>query len=190
MKKWLFNPFVYIAGAKALVIGLACMLATGVISFYSHVHFDGVVDIHPGRVSTLQVHLLEQLIIWAVPVVIFYLAGVIFSHSSIRIIDIAGTIAMSRWVMIFIAIIGFAMHVPSVMPKTLDDMRTLLTPSFIFFTVINLLAVIWMITLLYNAFVTSCNIKGGKATGIFIVSLLISEIIASLIIHPLLLPLF
>ncbi len=44
MKIWLFNPFKYIAGAKALLIGLALMLATAVIASFSLTHFDGVID--------------------------------------------------------------------------------------------------------------------------------------------------
>jgi hypothetical protein len=183
MRLWLFNPFVYIAGARSLFIGLAAMLATAIIGFYSHTHFDGVIDIHSGHISPLYVHLLEQLIDWGMLSIVFYLGGRIFSQSSIRLIDVAGTIAMARWVMIVPAIIGFAIHAPDVMPKTIEEIKAIMTPGFIAFGFITLLFDIWMVTLFYSAFVTSCNMKGGKGTGIFIIGLMLAEFTASMIIH-------
>src|SRR4051812_45608613 len=107
MKKWLFNPFVYIAGAKSLLIGWVIMLATAVIGYYSKTHFDGVVDLHTGYATPLYAYFFEQIIDWGCFALVFYIAGAIFSSSSIRFIDVAGTAALARWPVIFSAIIGF-----------------------------------------------------------------------------------
>ena len=49
----LFNPFVYIAGGKALVLGLLTILVAGFLGSLSTTHFDGVLDTHTGRPATL-----------------------------------------------------------------------------------------------------------------------------------------
>lgn len=183
MKKWLFNPFVYIAGAKSLFIGLTFMAATAVIGCYSHTHFDGVVDMHNGRISALPFYLWEQLIDWGTLIVVFFITGKIFSKSSIRIIDVAGTMAMARWVTIFVAIMGFGINAPNVMPHSTDDLLKTITPSFVFFALLAFVFMIWMIALMYNAFRVSCNMKGSQATGLFILSLILAEIISKLEIY-------
>jgi len=183
MKKWLFNPFVYIAGARALVVGCIVMLLTAVIGFYSHTHFDGVIDLHFGKVSPLSYHLLEQLIDWACIVIVFFIAGKIFSRSSIRFVDVAGTLAFARWVLVFPTLIGFAINAPATLPHDTNEILKLVTPAMICYGLVSLVFIIWMIALMYNAFTISCNLKGGKATGVFIAALLAAEILSKIAIH-------
>jgi len=97
MKKWLFNPFVYIAGARSLVIGWVIMLITACICMYSHTHFDGVLDAHNGRVTLASMYFIEPFTDWICLVLALYLGGIIFSKSTIRFIDVAGTLALARW---------------------------------------------------------------------------------------------
>ncbi len=197
MKKWLFNPFVHIAGGRALLLGLLAMAATAVIGYFSHTHFDGVIDIHTGRVSPFTTHVLEQMIDWLTMTVVFYLAGVIFSGSKIRLIDVAGTMALARWVMIFPAIIGFGIragnfsykvreNLMEAAPKMTSDVSKLLTPQNIALSLLCVVFSIWMIALMYNAFSVSCNMKGGKAAAVFTVSIIVTELIAFASIHNLL----
>ncbi len=184
MKKWLFNPFMYIAGTKALIIGLAAMLAAAVIGYYSKTHFDGVLDAHTGHSSPMWFYLEDALVDWSLPVVIFYIAGRIFSKSSIRLIDVAGTLALARWVMLFPAIAGFVFYMPAPnQPVSMEEMmKPAMSGPVIVFGLLSLLFVIWMVALMYNAFTTSCNLKGGKAVWIFVVGLLVSEILSKIIL--------
>jgi len=185
MKKWLFNPFIYIAGTKALVIGWAVMLATAVIGYFSKTHFDSVIDAHTGHSSPMWFYLEDALVDWSLPVAIFYIAGRIFSKSSIRFIDVAGTFALARWVMIFVAIVGFGVYMPEPnKPWTVEELiKHSMTGSVIVSGLISLAFVIWMIALMYNAFTTSCNLKGSKAVWIFIVGLLLAEILSKIILQ-------
>ena len=183
MKKWLFNPFIYIAGAKALIIGWAAMLVTAVICYFSKTHFDGVIDVHTGHTSPMLVFFLEVVIDWGCPVAVFYITGRIFSTSSIRLIDIAGTFATARWVMIFPALAAFGVYTPAKAPVTVDDILRSITPSVIVFGLFTVLFAIWMIALMYSAFTTSCNLKGGKAVWSFIIGLIIAEVLSKLILH-------
>lgn len=51
MKIWLFNPFKFIAGNKALVLGVAAMLITAIVCLFEKTHLDGIIDVHEGRVT-------------------------------------------------------------------------------------------------------------------------------------------
>ena len=54
----LFNPFVKIAGAPSLFIGLTSMLLAGFVGYLSKTHFDGILNIHAGIQASWYVHLL------------------------------------------------------------------------------------------------------------------------------------
>jgi hypothetical protein len=124
MKKWLFNPFVYIAGSKALLIGWSIMLLTAIVSIFSHTHFDGVIDLHTARTATpVYLYFMEQLIDWGFVVVLCYIASLIFSRSSVRLVDIAGTVALSRAPMLLVSFIGFGM-----VPPVSDSVKVMVLP--------------------------------------------------------------
>lgn len=181
MKKWLFNPFTYIAGAQALAIGWGIMIVTSIICFFSKTHFDGVLDLHySANRAPYWMHLAEPLIDWVILTITIYGAGLAFSKSSIRIIDVAGTISLARWPMLFAALIGFFIHVPAKM-QTLQDIQNVFTASMIFFSILELVFNVWMVALFYNAFSVSCNLKGSKSAWIFVAAILLSEIFSKTI---------
>jgi hypothetical protein len=172
MTIWLFNPFTYIAGLKSLLIGWLLMLLTAFIASYSGAHFDGALDVHGSlKVMPAWIFFIEQLIAWGSLVITFYLSGFFFSSSSVRFIDVAGTTALARAPLIIVAILHFAISTPAI------------TPLYIGTSLIELLFIIWMIALLFNAFKVSCNIKGNKAVIVFIVSLIVAEIISKVILY-------
>jgi hypothetical protein len=175
MKKWIRNPFVYVAGEKALVLGWLVMLATACISFFSRTHFDGVLDAHVGMHGSFPLYFLEQFISWSSAVLIFYMVGRMSSPSAIRPIDVAGTLAFSRSPLIFVALIGFGF------PHTIDIRH--LDPSFVLLTLSELVFIIWMVALMYQAFTVSCNLKGGRATGLFIAAVVIAEVLSKLLFY-------
>lgn len=183
MKKWLFHPFTYVAGSRALIIGWAVMILTSVICVYSNVHFDGVLDMHNGaKKFPLSMYLFEQFIDWVSLVLILFAAGRIFSQSAIRFIDIAGTLALARWPLIFPALIGFGIHVPATKNMSIDELQKQFTPGMIGLSLLSIVFMIWMVALLWQAFSVSLNLKGGKAAGIFIGGLILAETISKLIL--------
>jgi len=188
MKKWLFNPFFYVAGSRSLIIGWLIMLATACIAYYSHAHFDGVIDMHVGRVTPMPVYFYEQLIDWGCLVLILYPAGLIFSRSSIRFIDVAGTLALARWPMIICAILAFGIkgtgHMP-VINNTADAMKLLdsMLGTILLAIFVVLPVIIWFVALMYNAFKLSCNIKAPKSTMVFIPALIIAEVLSHLLLY-------
>ena len=172
--KWLFNPFLYIAGAKALLIGWIAMLLASVVAYFSKTHFDGAIDIHFGAGGNYSFFLAEQFIAWISLSMLFYPIGLIFSKSKIRLIDVAGTMAMARVITLPVSFMGFL----PIYPVNLDD-PTILILSII----VTLVPAIWMIALMFNAFVVSTNIRGAKATACFTTGLISAEILSKVLLH-------
>lgn len=172
--KWLFNPFIYIAGKQALFIGWAAMLAATFVAWLSHTHFDGAIDIHFGSPAKYIFYLFEQFVAWSSTTIIFYVIGIVFSKSRIRLIDIAGTVSMARAITLPIAILGFL----PIFPVNLESpfkLALAAIPAIIFG--------VWMVALLFNAFVVSTNIRGNKAVVCFIAGLLAAEILSKILIY-------
>jgi hypothetical protein len=48
LTQWLFNPFRFIAGFKALLLGLIVIALTSLLASLSDTHFDGTLDVHLG----------------------------------------------------------------------------------------------------------------------------------------------
>lgn len=176
MKKWLFNPFTYIAGSKALIVGSIIMLVTLFAAYYGNMHFNGAIDAHFGSPQPFVVYLLEQVIAWGSLVVVFYALAFFLSSSNFRFIDIAGTIAIARAPMFLVAVIGLLSksYMETSNPNAIDGVV-------IAIGLLMLLPLIWMIALMYHAFTVSFNLKGTKAVVGFIGGLIFAEIISLLL---------
>jgi len=173
-QNFFINPFRYVAGTRALLIGLAGMLLTAIIARYSETHFDGVLDAHFGMEAPLSLFIIEGVISWLCAVICFYVAGMILTRSAVRLVDIAGTMAFARLPMIFVALVGFFV---SGTPVNLED----IDPSFIVAGVVGMLFTIWMVTWMYQAYIISTNLKGAKGIVSFIVALIVAEVMSKLL---------
>ncbi|RYE20333.1 MAG: hypothetical protein EOP42_27635 [Sphingobacteriaceae bacterium] len=166
----------YVAGWQALSFGLLLMAITTVTAFFSHTNFDGAIDVHFNPNFPFWFHVFEQLNAWLSTVIVFFIIGILLSKSNIRLIDVAGTLALARAPMLFAALIGF---VPA--------LHQLPTPDHLFaIAVWGLLAAIvsiWTIALMYNAFIISCNLKSNKAIVGFIISIVLAEIVSKISIY-------
>ena len=103
--RWMFNPFVRIAGPRSLIIGLAGIVAAGVAAAGAGIHFDGLLDVHAGNEVALWVPVVEGLVNWAVFTLLLMVVALLFSKSAVRLIDIAGTQAMARMPLLLVAAI-------------------------------------------------------------------------------------
>lgn len=175
MNTWLFRPFTYIAGGKALLTGWLIMLLTSVVAYFSRTHFDGAIDAHASFLTLpYYVYLLETLIAWGSVVACCYAAAVIFARTSFRFVDLAGTTALARTPMLGFALLNF------VMPPV--SMASDITPMVLALSLLGLPFLIWTLILLYQAFSVSTNMKGNKAILIFIGALLVAEVLSKVLI--------
>jgi hypothetical protein len=194
LRQWLFNPFQFIAGSGALLVGLAVILVTAFLGSLSNTHFDGVLDVHTGRAAPLWFFLTEVLIDWLCLSVVLLIAALFVSRSSFRIVDVFGTQALARapHLLTILAVLprGFDRFAEYLLAKAMQQTptNTIESTDILFFaagTIVMLLMIIWMVTLMYRAYSVSCNTKGGKAVSSFIAGLIIAEILSKLAIWQL-----
>lgn len=184
----LFNPFRYIAGTKSLVWGLIFIISEIVLLYGNGYVMDGYVHItHKPDGMLLWQAALVQVVMWLLPALLLYCCGLVMSHSKIRVVDILGTTAFAQLLLLPII-------VPMLIPAVADMLKTVadaaLDPAFV--SIIDTLPVVplllfavwslvWLILFYvwnYNAFSTSCNVRGGKAITVYIVVSLIVIIVA------------
>ena len=188
----LFNPFVYIAGAKALGLGLAAILLAGLVGSASNTHFDGVLDTHTGAEAPLWFFLAEGVIDWLCLSIVLWLAGKIISQSSFRAIDLFGTQALARWPSLFITVLTLATPYQRFGRELIEQLKRgkfefNSTDALIFFAVALAMIpfICWMVALMYKSFSVSCNVKGAKAIVTFIIGIVLAEILSKLCLIPL-----
>jgi hypothetical protein len=181
IRTWLFNPFIYIAGFKSLLIGIALMAISAWVGFLNNSHFDGVLDMHRAMAAQFHIFLLEVVIDWVSISLVLFVFGVILSKSKIRWIDVFGTQALARWPMIPVAIL--VVFIPNVRNMNLSnpqDMILLLIPAMLL-----LPFMIWFVALMFNAYKVSCNLKGNSLIISFIGGLISAELISKILITQL-----
>jgi hypothetical protein len=191
--KLLFRPFEYVSEFKALTIGIAAIALSGLLNVFSGTHFDGVLDVHFGDSKSYSyLFLLEGVINWISFSVLLFVSGKIFSPSSIRFIDVFGTIAMARWPLFIVAILSLVIPHQTVdqfiMAKAININAPVVVEMyeivlFIILSLVMILVAIWVIILMYRAYSVSCNLKGAKGVWSFIVALLIAEVISKYLIY-------
>ncbi len=194
MTNFLFNPFKIIAGGRSLLLGLVIMLLTALIAWASNVHFPDIISLKTSPDLPLTYLLTQTLANWLVFSTCLFIFALIASPSSIRAIDIFGTQALARFPYLPGALIGFSGTMDRfgqfILSKTIQpDIQSTISSLDILVAIVliifSLLMLIWMITLMYNAFSISANMKGAKAIVGFIVILILSVIVNQIISYQL-----
>ena len=178
--RWLFNPFVRIAGARSLVIGLSGIAGAGLVAAGAGIRFDGLLDVHAGYEVALWMPVVDGLVNWAVFTLLVVVAALLFSKRAVRLIDIAGTQAMARTPLLLVAAICNLPWIQDTFDGTaavllggeLDG--TTLT-GLVAVILVTLGGVVWMVALMWKAFSISCNMRGGRAIALFILAVLLGE---------------
>jgi len=194
LRQWLFNPFQFIAGSGALLLGLIVMLASAFLGSLSNTHFDGVLDVHSGTTAPLWFFLTEVLIDWLCISIVLLIAALFVSRSSFRVVDVFGTQALARAPYLISALallpegsIRFTNYLVSKITQQVPA-EAIKSTDILFFAagiIVVVLMIIWMVVLMYRAYAISCNVKGGKAVSSFIAGLIIAEMLSKLAIWQL-----
>jgi hypothetical protein len=191
---WLFNPFTYIAGWQALLVGLAAIVIAALLGSVGKTHFDGVLDLHIGAEAPLWFFIAEGFIDWLSLAIVLLLAGLILKGAGFRVIDVFGTQALARWPMLFSAAVGILpanQRVTEALVKMIQNPNQppvfpiADTAVFAAAMIIILVMTVWMVALMYRAYAVSCNLKGAKAIISFIAALLIAESVSKFALWPL-----
>ncbi len=182
----IFNPFIYVAGGKALAIGVTAIVASSLMLYSGGMIQDSFIHFGFAKVSLLQT-LAVQALYWLMPAVALYLCGLMMTKSKIRMIDILGTTAFAQ---IILLLMIAPMLLPVVQNATVEllsslqsgntaqpDGMIILVASSFWSTLCLILYYIWN----YNAFSVSCNVKGAKAITMFVLVQLVVTLVSNLI---------
>lgn len=189
ISRWLFNPFYYLAGGKALVIGVIVILITGVLACIGKIRFNGLLDFFMGiEAAPLWLNISEILISWLLLSILLLLFGKILSKSRIRLIDVFGTQALARFPYLFLPLVALPLGAGRFAQKILADPAAWQAFSldlviFLFLYLFIYAMLIWMVVLMYRAFSVSCNVFGKSAISLFVVALIVGEILSVIIIR-------
>ena len=184
--KALFNPFRYIAGAKALIFGLVFIVASTLLLYSggfiqdSYIHI-GMADAPLWHVATM------HFVWWLLPALLLYLCGLALSKSKIRIIDILGTTAFAQLILLLMIA---PMLLPVVMNNMLESVAALQSGAIIeptslmpiiIYSIWSLICLVVFYIWNYNAFAVSCNVSGWKAIVAFIAVQVVVTIVGTII---------
>ena len=178
--RWLFNPFVRIGGEQALAIGLSVIVVGGLVAGAADVHFDGLIDFHPGYRVSFWVPVVEGLVNWSVISVLLALVALLVAPRTVRLVDVVGTQALARVPLLPAALACLPTPVRNgnaELAAAAADGR-IVTPATVTL-VAGLLAsacAIWMVWLMWKAFAVSCNQRGFRAVAIFMVAVIAGEV--------------
>ncbi|MBQ6868876.1 MAG: hypothetical protein IJO17_00245 [Alistipes sp.] len=184
--KALFNPFRYIAGAKALIFGLVFIVASTLLLYSGGFIQDSYIHIGMAKASLWYVGAM-QIVWWLLPALLLYLCGLALSKSKFRIIDILGTTAFAQLILLLMIV---PMLLPAVMNNMLESVAALQSGAIIeptslmpiiIYSIWSLICLILFYIWNYNAFAVSCNVSGWKAVAAFIAVQVVMTIVGTLI---------
>ncbi|MBT7067581.1 MAG: hypothetical protein HN919_14870 [Verrucomicrobia bacterium] len=188
---WLFDPFKYVAGMESLLIGLFAIAIAGSVGSFSSTHFDGVLDTHTGMQGPWWCFLAEGLISWLSLSVVLWVLGKIVSKTAFRTIDLFGTQALARWPTLIVSAAclstgytQFSKFITWKFANTGEETPFLISDAVAFGSVVVLMIFVtcWMTYLMYKSYSVSCNVKGGRAIGSFVVGIILGEVISKIAI--------
>ncbi len=188
---WLFTPFKFIAGSKALFIGIGVLIALSILGYLGNVHFGGIIGPSIAESSSQSpyiLHAIYQLSAWGSMTLVFYITARIVSKTSVRLIDIAGTMAVSQAPFILVALLGLfpevhlnlgdphTANIDGIMQVVKDNIAMIIMVS-----IVSIIIMIWSMILKYNAYSVSANVKGVIGGISFTIGIIICEILSRLI---------
>lgn len=182
------NPFIRIAGMKALMWGLAGMVISTCMSWMSGYHYHGLLHFGPAPNPAWWCFLAEHMVVWLVPAAMFYLGGLLWSSSRIRIIDVFGTVLFAQLPLLGMNVINMlpAMQVMIQMDANMTIEAMMAQPDFILAVILTLVGLPFLIITLiwmFKAVKVSCNLKGWQLWTTALVGIFGGDILCRMLIQ-------
>ena len=183
LSTWLFNPFLFLGGERILTAGLIILAIHIPIGYMLDIRFDGAIDMHlVSSVSSWMTPVFDILIAWGTMVICMFGAARLF-QSPIRLIDIAGAVAVAR-IPLLISILPVNLLDPNV--ESVEQLLSLQGGEFyqlVALGIISMIFLVWFFVLLFNAFKINSNLKGARLWTGYLGSILIAEIVSLYLIQ-------
>lgn len=191
MRTWLLNPFTKVAGGRALAFGAAGLLLAALSAWLYQARFDGVLDMHFLDGTTLVQPLLDGVVNVLALTLVFYPLGLWLNRGRVRLLDVAGTMALARAPFALLPLLnaggflqstsvalaqGLAQGAPGHLPAA--QLTLLLALALVALGVL-----VWTIGLYYRAYTVSCNLRGARGVVSFVVGLIAAEALSKWLIY-------
>ncbi len=190
-RKSIYNPFVYVAGEKALALGIGVIVLSALTGYLNNTWLDGILDLHYGPPAPFYWHLTMGLINWLSVLLVLTPLAYILSGTRVRFVDLAGTFALARFPMLIAVLTGF-FNAPfrvsqEVLYRFLEIGEPANATSFdyaltILIVTLIILMIIWQVALLFNAYKLCTNLKGTRAGVSFTAGFVIAYILSKVLI--------
>ena len=181
------NPFIRIAGMKALGWGVLGLAVSTWICWISGYHYHGLLHFGPAPNPAWWCYLAEHLIVWLIPALLFFLGGVFLSHSHILIVDVLGTVLFAQLPLLVMSLISLLppMRMLSQMDMNMSPEKLLAQPYFLQAVVLSLLGLPFLIVMLvwmFNALKVSCNLKSWQLWTVALVGIIGGDVLCRIVI--------
>lgn len=188
--KSLINPFEKIAGWKALAWGLAGMALSIALCIMTGYHYHGLLHYGPASNGAWWTYLVEHIVVWLIPAILFYAGGLMFSHSHIRAIDVLGTTLFAQLPLILstlITAVPTMQELANIKPDStvegmMEQLQGINLTVIIICALLLAIVVALMIIWLFRAVKISCNLKGWRLWAVYLTAILIGDVITRMII--------
>lgn len=184
---YLRNPYRWLQDRNLLTISVFSLLIGMIISHFCQVEFQ-VLRINPlNEVSWIKAFF-NQLIIIAVPTVLFFITAKIINKKT-RLLDILTTVTVALIPYYILALQNINHFLTNETHAIEEAMKSgnftdyLPSPLFILLSILSLVFIAYYIYLLVTGFKTATNSKKAWHYILFVLALILSDIIASIIIN-------
>lgn len=183
----LINPFERIAGWEALLWGLAGMVISTALSYYSGWHYHGLLHFGPAPNPAWWCYAVEHFAVWMIPAVMFYLGGLLLSRSRIRMVDVLGTVVFAQLPLIAMNLFNFLppMQKLAQIDVNMSPAEIMQQPGFlvgIWLSLVSFVFLIWALVWMFQALKVSCNLKGYRLGILYCVGIFGGDVLCRYLI--------
>ena len=153
---------------------------SGLVAAAGGVHFDGLLDFHPGYSVSFWVPVVEGLVNWSVISALLVLVSLFIAPRTVRVVDIAGTQALARFPLLLAALACVPAPVrdgnAELVAAAADGRMATPAAASLVAGLLVVACAIWMVWLMWKAFAVSCNQRGARAVAIFVAAVIAGEL--------------
>lgn len=178
MMQKLLNPFRYLPIRQAMCWGLVALILTSILCWAVGLRVTSLTQINFAG-DELWVATSRQLIVWVLFSLVLYVAGVLFSKSKVRFLDVAAFNLFARIPFDLSYLVFVFPTVRSVMALVAEGSLDTAMQYVHLLTLVGMASsvfFVWYAFWSYKAFAESTNLKDGRGVAIFIASLVVTYV--------------
>lgn len=179
---YLFQPYLYVDGWKAIGWGLGFQLLATLLAFLLSGRFDGFLDYHFGDKLRFSQVASDQLINLAVLLLVFGGCITLMSRGRNRLTDVIGLLLLARAPVVLLPLLNLGDYFRQLSPRLLTDelaLSQLPTPAesiaLLLFSLFSLAILVWWLVMLFQVFRLLIHKTGMGYTLLFILLVVLAE---------------